>query len=419
MFKKLFTNEFALSLEQLFAKPMHVAADNRYLKAVQAGSGMMLYGFFAASVFSFAALFPISIWQQLIAALKPQLLLGAQLLIGLSAIIGAFGASFNLAKHYYERDRKSAPLTLAIFATLAFIITLPWQRQGSLIEIDLMTLGANGFFSALIIGIISVELYRIIQITLAAVSVPTNLPAKILPTFFNPLSGLSVLTFWWLIKYFLINNFMELAFSLLQPIVNLFSTPWLAGAIFLLDRFLWLFGIHGSTLIGSLMSPLWAKMSIDNIAAVASGGQILHICSNEFINYYPRVSFLPAILALYIFGKSRMRTLAKVSWPSALFNVAEPIMFGLPLVMNPLAIFPWLFGSLFLFALDYFAVIYGFAPAPFLNVPWTTPHILMAYLGTAGSFRALLLSALNNIIMFIFWIPAIMLSAAREEKEQL
>ncbi|MEI6285255.1 MAG: PTS transporter subunit EIIC [Bacillota bacterium] len=419
MLKKIFTNEFALALEQLFAKQMLAASDNRYMKAVQAGSGMMLYGFFAASVFSFAALFPINTWQQLIAPLKAQLLLGAQLLIGLSSISGAFGASFNLAKHYCEQNRKLAPMATAIFSTLAFIMTLPWQLQGSLLEIDLMTLSANGFFSALIIGIISVELYRFVQKAFGEFKAPTNLPAKVLQTFFNPLSGLAVLAFWWFVKYLVFANFMDFTFSILQPVVDLFATPWLAGTIFLLDRFLWQFGIHGSTLIGALMSPLWAKMSIDNIASVSSGSQILHICSNEFINYYPRVSFLPAILAMYIFGKSRLRTLAKVSWPSALFNVAEPIMFGLPLVMNPYCVLPWLFGSLFLFVLDYFAVLYNFAPAPFLNVPWTTPHIFMAYLGTAGSFRALLLSLLNNIIMFIFWIPAIVLSVKRNQKEQL
>ena len=417
MLKPLFKDEFALTLERLFAKPMQAGSGNRYMRAVQAGSGIMLYGFFAASVFCFAALFPLAVWQQNIAPLRTQLLFSSQLIIGLSGIIGAFGTSYNLARHYAEHDRKLPPLAIAIYTTLSFILTLPWSADNGMISLDLAAIGAGGFFGALIIGIISVELYRLAQNVFGRITAPGNFPSKVLPTFFNPLSGLAVLASWWLVKYFIVANFLALTFLLLQPIVELFATPWVAGAIFLLDRFLWQFGIHGSTLIGALMSPLWAKMSIDNIASVTNGGKVLHICSGEFINYYPRVSFLPAILAMLLFGKKRFRELAKVSWVSALFNVAEPIMFGLPLVLNPLCIFPWIFGSMFLFVVDYFAVQYNFAPAPFLNVPWTTPHIIMAYLGTAGSFRALLLSVLNNIIMFIFWIPVIVLSANRKQKE--
>jgi len=306
MLKKMFTDELAVMLERLIAKPMQAAADNRYMKAVQAGSGIMLYGFFAASVFGFAALFPLAVWQQNIAPLKTQLLFSSQLIIGLSGIIGAFGASFNLAKHYAEHNRKLVPLAIALYSTLSFILTLPWLTNNGIISLDLAAIGAGGFFGALIIGIVSVELFRLVHRSFGKITAPSIFPGKVLPTFFNPLCGLAVLALWWLVKFVIFANFLAFIFLVLQPLVELFATPWVAGAIFLFDRLLWQFGIHGSTLIGALMSPLWAKMSLDNITSVTSGGKVLHICSAEFINYYPRVSLLPAILA-------RIETLHRVA----------------------------------------------------------------------------------------------------------
>ncbi|BAM48381.1 PTS system beta-glucoside-specific enzyme IIC component [Amphibacillus xylanus NBRC 15112] len=116
---------------------------------------------------------------------------------------------------------------------------------------------------------------------------------------------------------------------------------------------------------------------------------------------------LAVLLAIFMIAKSRqMREMGKLGIGSGIFNVNEPVIFGLPIIMNPLAIIPWLLAPVVVGAVTYFAMSIGFAPRPAgVIVPWTTPALLSGYLATGNNIMGSVMQLINMVIVFTIWFP--------------
>src|SRR5699024_1390992 len=113
------------------------------------------------------------------------------------------------------------------------------------------------------------------------------------------------------------------------------------------------------------------------------------------------------IILIFIIGRSRqLKELGKLGSPAGLFNVNEPLIFGLPIVMNPLMLIPWLIASVVLTIITSFAMSSGLVPPPDdLMVPWTTPAILSGYLATGNAWQGAVLQAFNLLVVIVIWWP--------------
>ncbi len=189
---------------------------------------------------------------------------------------------------------------------------------------------------------------------------------------------------------------------------------------FILDRLLWFVGLHGSNIVGSVMSPIWTSAIAENISAFAAGTPIPYMFTNQWINFYVRVSVLPIAVLLIRSRVPRFKVLGKLSLPGTIFNIAEPIMYGLPIVLNPLMFVPWVLGFGVLFIFYAILGVLGVTPPMVALVVWTMPAPIAAYIGSGFKIIALLFSLLSYVIVYFMFLPFFRVMENQElEKERL
>ena len=189
-------------------------------------------------------------------------------------------------------------------------------------------------------------------------------------------------------------------------VVNLTNT-WIGLMIILfLIHALWIVGIHGATIIGSLLTPI----VLSNMEANQAGAHIPFAgeFQNSFVIMGGSGSTLGLVIFIAFFAKSaQLSTLGKVAIVPSFFNINEPILFGLPIVYNPYMMFPFFLAPMAAGTIGYFAIKLQMIAPPVAQVPWPTPIGLGAFIGSAGDFRALLVSLLCGVVAFLVYFPFI------------
>lgn len=92
------------------------------------------------------------------------------------------------------------------------------------------------------------------------------------------------------------------------------------------------------------------------------------------------------------------------------FNINEPMIFGMPIVLNPIYIIPFLIIPPICAIVAYVATSVGLIPPVFVQVPWIMPPGIYAFLATGGSFMAALVSLFNVFIAFLIWTPFVIMA---------
>jgi PTS system cellobiose-specific IIC component len=177
----------------------------------------------------------------------------------------------------------------------------------------------------------------------------------------------------------------------------------------LLIHLLWMVGTHGASVAGAVLWPVWIGFLQKNADMVAAGG------SPEFATALPLFQFLVwiggsgATLGLVIaMFRARSRSVSSLRnialWP-AIFNINEPLIFGMPICLNPLFLVPFVLTPILLGIISWTAVKVGLVTAPFLGVPWILPAPLGAFFCTGGDWRALVLCLINIILATFIYYP--------------
>ncbi|MCM1044715.1 MAG: EAL domain-containing protein [Candidatus Gastranaerophilales bacterium] len=178
-------------------------------------------------------------------------------------------------------------------------------------------------------------------------------------------------------------------------------------AIYLFSiHLLWMFGIHGNNLLDPVSNAIFEPALGLNMEQIASGAEATHIFSKSFIDTFLITGGCGAsfalIIALFLFGKKKsLKKVAKISLIPGLFNVNEMLTFGLPIVLNPVFLVPFLSVPLINLLLTYLATVTGFLPVVATEVEWTVPILLSGYFATGsirGSLWQLFLLALGVMI---------------------
>lgn len=207
-----------------------------------------------------------------------------------------------------------------------------------------------------------------------------------------------------------IQNFI---YTLIQePLTALGSgLPATIIAVLLIQVF-WFFGLHGQIIINSVFDPIWYALNNENLQAFQAGQEIPNVVTKQFIDTFlvgmgGTGMTLAVIILILIIGRSRqMKELGKLGAPASIFNVNEPIIFGLPIVMNPLSLIPWILAPVVVTIITYFAMSTGIVPKPAgIIVPWTTPPLLSGFLATGNAWQGAVLQAFNLIVVMIIWWP--------------
>lgn len=197
-----------------------------------------------------------------------------------------------------------------------------------------------------------------------------------------------------------------------QPLTVLGSgLPATLIAVLLIQIF-WFFGLHGQIIINSVFDPIWYALNDENLQAFQAGTELPNIVTKQFIDTFlvgmgGSGMTLAVVILIFMIGKSRqLKELGKLGGPAGIFNVNEPIIFGLPIIMNPIIIIPWLIAPVVVTIITYYAMSIGLVPPPAgIIVPWTTPPILSGFLATGNAWQGAVLQMFNIIVVGIIWWP--------------
>ncbi|MCT4783227.1 MULTISPECIES: PTS cellobiose transporter subunit IIC [Exiguobacterium] len=351
--------------------------------------------------------------------------------MGIMSIFVVFGIGYYLSKSYNVEAVFGGAISLVSFLLLTpFLIEVEGMTDavGNVLPLD--RLGAKGMFLAMITGFLSGEIYRFVVQKNWTIKMPDGVPPAVAKSFSALVPALLTLTVFLLLNIGVTSlfntNLHDVIFNVVQqPLVKLGNglVPTLI-AIFFVQLF-WFFGLHGQVIVNSVMDPIWNTLSLENLNAYTTTGDVPNIISKQFVEIYTvglggSGSTLAVIVAILLFLKSKqLKQIGKLSLGPGIFNVNEPVIFGLPIVMNPLIMIPWIVAPLITVTVTYFAMSTGLVPPPTgVAVPWTVPMFISGMMAT-NSLAGGLLQLVNFFIILAIWFPfLIFIDRLNVKKEQ-
>ncbi len=197
--------------------------------------------------------------------------------------------------------------------------------------------------------------------------------------------------------------------AMFKPLISASNTlPAIIGAL-LVCQLLWFAGIHGAAIVVGLLSPIFLTNISANIDAFVTGQPVPNIFTQPFWDFYIFIGGSGATLALVIlmsFSRSaHLKSIGRMSAVPGFFQINEPVIFGSPVVMNPILFLPFVFAPVINATISYFAIQLGFVGMGVATTPWTTPAIIGASWGSGWTLTPVLLVIGLLILDLFIYLP--------------
>ena len=349
--------------------------------------------------------------------------------MGIIAICFAGSFAYNYADIYRKEENLLLDPLNAVFLTLmGLFITVPqlvW-KGGNTVFVNILKkdnviaggygvsgsgltrIGATGIFTGLIVAWLTVQIYRFCIKHNWRIKMPASVPSGVANSFTALIPGFVIAIVIALIDVILIvlgTDIFQLLFIPFSFVSNIANTWWGVLIIFFLIHFLWWFGIHGATIISSF----YQAIVLSNMAANASGAH--YVFAGEFSNAFVIMGGSGATLgmALWMAFASRskqLRELGKLEAVPAVFNINEPLLFGLPIVYNVRLFVPFLLAPMTCSMVAYAAIATHLVPKIIVQQPWPIPVGLGGMMASA-SWQGAVLALVNAVVAFLIWYPFI------------
>ncbi|MFD2922375.1 PTS cellobiose transporter subunit IIC [Halobacillus naozhouensis] len=407
-------NKFMDVLENILMPVADKLNNNRYLTSLRDGFMIALPLIIFGSIFVVIANLPfldLLIGEEAYAEYQAALAPASAGTLSIMATFVIVGIGYKLTE-FYEGEAIYGGVT----ALAAFLILTPQVLGDVTGVIAAENLGAKGMFLGIFTAFTAAELYRFFTEKDWTIKMPDGVPGAVSRSFSALIPITFTLSIFLMIRiifsYTPFGDVQNFIYTVVQaPLTALGSgLPATIAAVLLIQIF-WFFGLHGQIIVNSVMDPIWYSLATENLAAFQAGEEVPHIVSKQFIDSFivgmgGSGMTLAVILGIFLIGKSRqMKEIGKIGAPAGIFNVNEPIIFGLPIIMNPIVLLPWLVAPVVVTVITYMAMASGLVPPPTgVIVPWTTPTILNGAIAT-NSWQGGVLQAFNIVVVFFIWWP--------------
>ncbi|MEZ0117506.1 MULTISPECIES: PTS cellobiose transporter subunit IIC [Heyndrickxia] len=330
---------------------------------------------------------------------------------GLMAIIAVFGIARSLADHY-EVDGVSA----GVVALASFVIVTPdvVAKTGS--GIPYAFVGSGGLFVAILIGLISAEIFRFFVQKNFTIKMPEGVPVAVEKSFAALIPGFMVILVWSLVYLLLglagVDNIHTLLTGILgKPLGALGSSLWGTLIIIALNSLFWFVGIHGANTINPVIQPIWLQNTDANRIAFQAGHALPHIVTNEFMMNFVWMggggTTIGLVICLWLFARSKNnKAMGSLSVAPGVFNINEPVLFGLPVVLNFKLLIPFVLTPMVTAVITYFSMATGLVAKPAgIVVPWTMPPVISGYLATGGKISGAVIQLITLALSVGIYYP--------------
>lgn len=336
------------------------------------------------------------------------------------------GMARSLSK-YYKVDEK---LGIALSFVGIFVLTpLIFTADGAK-GLPLDNFAAKGLFVCMIATAISIEIYRFCTQKGITIKMPDSVPQNVSNAFAAVIPAFAIILLFDVLRtLFALTAFgsaQQFIFTILQqPLQSLGGTLPATFIALLVESVIWCFGIHGSSIVSSIMNPIWYALSAENLAAVEAGTAMPNIVNYQFISFFVKLGGVGATLSLTLLclfkSKSdQYKALGKLGIGASLFNINEPIIFGFPIVLNPMMMIPFVLSNITVGVVTYAAIWSGLVPyINGVNLPYTIPVVISGFMlcGWRGALLQIVLLLITGLIYYPFF-KAQDKQAYLEEQEQ-
>ncbi len=391
--------KLGLWMENHLAPKANRFAEQRHVRSIRDGLLAALPFIVTGSFFLLAAALPIGGWATLIAPYKGSLLTMFNVTFGLAGVYAAFMIGYQLASSY----RINAPFA-GLLSVMALIMLNPPSDGGLAIG----NLGPSGLFVAIIAAMFAVEVYHFLIARNFVIRMPKGVPPAVSASFTALVPAFAIAAILGIVRLVLGIDLNVLIDSALRPLViGADSLPGVMLWAFIMNL-PWLVGIHAMVIV-TPADAIWMKFLADNAAAVQAGIAMPHVGTKVLFSIFSMIGGSGCTLALVFFllraRSLQLRRIGQIELIPALFNINEPITFGLPVVLNPIMAIPFILAPVAAATVTYLATSIGLVSRTFLMVPWALPNPIASYLATGGDWRAVVLFAVNLAVTGAVWYP--------------
>ena len=287
-------------------------------------------------------------------------------------------------------------------------------------------IGAQGLFVSMIMSILAVKLFKVLtNIDAIKIKMPDSVPTGIARSF-NILIPIFIIITVFSVAECLFNaytgNYINVwIYNIIQvPLQALANTTVGIVILSLVNQIFWFLGIHGGMVIEGVRGPLSAAGIAENISAVQAGGVATNILTRGFWTSFVVVGgggiTLSLLIAIFIFSKREdHKSIAKFSLIPGICGINEPVVFGLPLVLNPIFAIPFIINSAIAALIAIGATNIGFITCGILDCPPGLPVFITGFI--SYGFNGIIVQAIILAVTFVIWIPFVLLSNKQVEIE--
>lgn len=298
--------------------------------------------------------------------------------------------------------------------------------SGSAAGLASTVVGAQGLFIGMIMAIVSEKLFaRLMKIEKIKIKMPASVPAAISQSF-NTLIPMMItmviVAIVGVVFRIITGSYLnEWIYSAIQaPLEAIFQSPAGIIGIVIISQLFWFLGIHGGLIISPIRNPLMAAALAANTAAVAAGGVATQPVTMGFWCWFVVMGgagmVLSLIIAVLIFSKrDDHRMIAKLGLVPAICGISEPVVFGLPLVLNPTFAIPFIFNSGIATAIALFFTNIGFLPCNVVDAPFGLPILIGAFIG--HGWQGVVVELIILVVTTLIWVPFVLIANNQAKKE--
>ena len=411
-----FFNKFAEKLLPI----ANAIGNQRHLQAIRNGLIAILPLTIIGSFFTIILNIPIEGYAEMIAPFKEQLNVPFQFTVGLMSLYAASTIGSFLGKSYNLDDTTSG--FLSMLATVLLVVPINLSEGVDIVGneivsgryVPMQALGSQGLFGAIVASLIAVEIYRFTKEKKLEIKMPEGVPPVVASSFSALLPTLFIILLFWIPRHFLGFDLNGVITFLISPLRQFMVGNNLLGGLltqFLITLF-WVFGIHGHAVLGPIIRPMWDGAILENAELFQNGMsefELPNVFTEQFFQWYAQMGGTGATLALAVlllFSKATyLKQLGKLSILPGIFNINEPLIFGAPIVMNPILAIPFILAPLVNTIVIYSVTLLDFMPRMMVKPPFSIPAPLGALITTNWNWFAFIMTIVSFFISLAIYYP--------------
>ena len=339
------------------------------------------------------------------------------------AILVVFLIARNVAKTLKADDLLAGLTAVSVY----FIIYPDYNVVDGVNNLSTKFMGAQGLFVAILVGLLVGEFMAILSKSeKLEIKMPEQVPPAVARSF-KVLLPIIIITLSFSILNFMIKKVApgglhEWVYAVIQsPLTKLGQNVGSVLVLAFICQILWVMGIHGPNTIAAVRDTMFAEAGNANMQYIAQHGSAWGApfpvtysgLFDAFGAYGGSGATLGLIIAIILFSKAKeQKSIAKLSLAPGLFNINEMVIFGLPIVLNPIYIIPFVLAPIVNILIGYSAVcIFKIIPPVAYGVPWTTPGPLIPFLGTGGNIMGLVIGLICLAVSVMIYAPFVIASS--------